>query len=315
MRNRREEKPTTSNPPHDEIKMLSLNSQNEILLQLIQMLRNSLLLLRIIGAFQLGLAIFYAGLLLSRTAPVYFEKAPQGDWLGRYTDNPIIASNSSPLTAINQTERNITSKYMEVLKRQAEKESLLAFLENSKDAHKIGPGSQLVLGFCVGLLAVGGFSTIKGAGMLRFSNEFINSLLHFGDGETPLNTCSERERKKAMLLFCIPKTSNPLHYLKCLALHPLWNHQLLASLSLWQSGFWLLQLHLYHQRNNKALQSVGLPGSSLYLGVTDRFMDLILALWQPLFHFLVSWMMSAVAGLRDQFLSLAEMRYEADKFA
>lgn len=91
------------------------------------------------------------------------------------------------------------------------------------------------------------------------------------------------------------------------------HHCFIVYISTWPAMYWLLALQRYHRDRNVEMKRVGLPPSPLYLGITDRAFDLLLAVWPPFFHLLVWWMISAIGVSANDLDLLYGLRYDVDK--
>lgn len=90
------------------------------------------------------------------------------------------------------------------------------------------------------------------------------------------------------------------------------HQRLIASFSVWPTVYWLLALQRYNRDKYVEMEAAGLLPPKLYLGITDRPLDLLLAVWQPIFHMIVLWMISAISVSRNDLALLYELRYDVD---
>lgn len=319
MRNRSGESSRTrkESAKERESEILSSEEQDAVLKQLSSMLRTTLTFLRIVGVFQIGIGLFYFCLFASGMPPVNVQQVEDRDWLGRYSfpvgETPFGSDGKDAYADLKVDPNNPES--LESLKSKADLEAMVEYLKKSQELHMVTWTGRSVLLLTIALLVMGGYSTFKACKLLQVPGALListaeekaapNSEKQEGEASTP--------HSRLPMLKPTPDLSSPFAYLKSMALHPLLNHRLWISLSLWPSLYWLLALHVYHRNRNLSMQDTGMPQSFLYLGITDRIMDLIVALWQPVFHVVVAFMLSSMVELRNDLVELASLRYPYER--
>eukprot|EP00796_Vickermania_ingenoplastis_P004274 gene4274-3091_t len=300
-------------PPPDacaaEKALLSYAEQEEVLLQLASMLRTTLLFLRLVGIFQIVVALFYVGLLVRGMPPVFVEQVEDRDLLGRQflpegetllTDNRQFGSGARPATMEEDLQRKAKESASDL-------DALLSFVARAQGLHSITPAGRLALLGSIILLAMGGWSCFKAGELLRVPPSALLAQSLAEDGVT-----HSTQEGEACLTVLVPAadTTSMLAYLKSFALHPLLNQRLWLALSLWPAGYWILALHVYNRNKNMLLEDVGSEGAFLYLGISSRLLDIILALWQPVFHGVTLWMIKSMVDARNELVDLSHLRYK-----
>lgn len=300
--------------------ILSSEEQDSVLRQLATMLRTTLTFLRIVGVFQIGIALFYVGLFVSGMPPVNVQQVEDRDWLGRYSlpegETPFSSSTKDAYADLKVDVDNPES--LESLKSKADLEAMVSYLERSQQFHLVTWTGRMVLLLSITLLVFSGWSTFKACKLLYVPSALLTSI---ADADTAKSGTGKREGPAASnsrqspvpMLKPAPDLSSPVAYVKSMAMNPLLNHRLWVSLALWPSLYWLLALHVYHRNRKVLMVETGLPPPFLYLGITDRIMDLIVAVWQPLFHVVVAFMLSSMVDLRNDLVELASLRYPYER--
>lgn len=303
-------------PSAPETAVKTLPEQNEVMLQLTSLLRCTLSLLRVVGVFEMSVAVFYAGLVLFGLPPVQVEQVVGRSWLGHAVPS---TESASPLHhSPDRTPTPLSTQEwiaQKAAQSEADMTSLLSQLRASNDRCSVTVLGRLMLLFSVGLFALGGRSCFKAYRLLVIPDNDIlissepthsNEGLHSRSGNTSQTSFS------SILRIITPQEELPRAtwpYVRSFLLHPLLNHRLLMSLSVWPTVYWLLMLHIYHRDLNMEIIDAGGEPDPLYFGLSSRLVDLMLAAWQPLFHWAASWMINSIVDARNEFVRISKLRY------
>lgn len=315
--------------------VLSTAEQEEVLRYFAKSLRCSTRFLLVLGMFHLVLALVYALLLLSGSPLVYMTQDPQ--------EQTLLANLGELLKKVEPEEEPPGRGDIASLRGLQQHQAQLRAASQSKRAsgspildstlHALGGSHQAkpVVDYLASRNAGAHFATLSVGAALSM---LASILLFIAGGHLCYRTCQALKVDVEALVQVTPRRSGrassshgstPSSPEKLVG--PSWlprlnrqwtladGHYILASLSVWPTVYWVVSTAYAHHMLHRYYRQAGLDKDepTLWLGITDSPAELLLILWQPVFHALVGYMTASIFSTRKLLEKLAHVKYEFEK--